>query len=87
MTVSLGAHLWGIQVTNAIAPARYFLSPSFNYVIVKIVPAMQLAAHKKFSTLYGWSYCLNSKFFRLDGLLLFRLIMGLRCACYELRCN
>ena len=51
-------------------------SPPFHLVIVKIVPAMQLAAHDKCGTLYGRSYGLKSKFFRLDGLLLFRIIMA-----------
>ena len=44
----------------------------------KIVPVGQLAAHAKSSTLYGQSYGRTSKFFRLDGLLLFCIIMGLR---------
>ena len=38
------------------------------------VPAVQLTTHVKSSTLYGRT----SKFFRLDGLLLFCIIMGLR---------
>ena len=46
------------------------------------VPAVQLATHVKSSTLYGRmvvrSYGRTSKFFRLDGLLLFYIIMGLR---------
>ena len=37
------------------------------------VPAVQLTTHVKSSTLYGRT----SKFFRLDGLLLFCIIMGL----------
>ena len=49
-------------------------------VIAKIVSAMQFAAHAKRNTLYGRSYGSKSKFFRLDGLLLFPIIMGLRCA-------
>lgn len=49
-----------------------------------IVPAMQLAAHAKGSTLYGRSYGHKSKFFWLDGLLLFLIIMGLGCARCEL---
>ena len=48
------------------------------------MPAVQLATHVKSSTLYGRtvvrSYGLTSKFFRLDGLLLFCIIMGLRSA-------
>ena len=39
--------------------------------MAKIVPAMQLVVHAKSSTMYGWSYSLKSKFFRLDKLLLF----------------
>ena len=50
-------------------------SPSpFHYVMAKIVPLVQLAAHAKSSTLYGRT----TKFFRLDGLLLFRIVMELR---------
>ena len=56
------------------------------------VPAVQLTTHVKSSTLYGRtvvrsygrtvvrSYGRTSKFFRLDGLLLFCIIMGLRSA-------
>ena len=52
-------------------------SPSpFHYVMAKIVPVVQLAAHAKSSTLYGRT----TKFFRLDGLLLFCTVMGLRSA-------
>ena len=40
------------------------------------VPAVQLTTHVKSSTLYGRT----PKFFRLDGLLLFCIIMGLRSA-------
>ena len=51
------------------------LSPSpFHYVMAKIVPVVQLAAHAKSSTLYDRT----TKFFRLDGILLFRIVMGLR---------
>ena len=46
----------------------------------KIEPVVQLAAHAKSSTLYGRSYGRTSRFFRLDGLLLFCIIMGLRSA-------
>ena len=46
----------------------------FHYVMAKIVPVVQLAAHAKSSTLYGRT----TKFFRLDGLRLFCIIMGLR---------
>ena len=42
------------------------------------MPVVQLAAHAKSSTLYGRSYGRTFKFFRLDGLLLFCIIMGLR---------
>ena len=44
--------------------------------MAKIVPVEQLATHDKSSTLYGRSYGRTSKFFWLDGLLLFRIIMG-----------
>ena len=48
-------------------------SPSpFHYVMAKTVPVVQLAAHAKSSTLYGRT----TKFFRLDELLLFRIVMG-----------
>ena len=60
---------------------------SFHCVMAKIVPVVQLAAHAKSSTLYGRSYGRTSKFFRLDGLLLFRIIMGLRCARFAKICN
>ena len=46
----------------------------------KIVPVEQLAAYAKRSTLYGRSYGRRSKFFRLDGLLRFCIIMRLRYA-------
>ena len=61
----------------------------FHYVMAKIVPVVQLAAHAKSSTLYGRtvvrsygrtvvrSYGRTTKFFRLDGLLLFRMVMVL----------
>ena len=62
----------------------YLPSPSpFHYVMAKIVPVVQFAAHTKSSTLYGRQYGLKSKFFRLDAIL-FRIIMGLCC---ELRYN
>ena len=61
-------------------------SPSpFHYVMAKIVPAVQLAAHAKSNTLYSRSYGRTSKFFRLDGLLLCRIIMGLCFVRCELR--
>ena len=44
------------------------------------MPVLQLAAHAKRSTLYGQSYGRTSKIFRLDGSLLFFIIMGLRSA-------
>ena len=59
-------------------------SPS-HYVMAKIVPVVQLAAHAKSSTLYSRLHGRTSKFFRLDGLLLFRIIMGLCFARCELR--
>ena len=52
-------------------------------VMAKIVSAMQFAAHAKRNTLYGRSYGGKSKFFRLDGLLLFPIIMGLPASCAE----
>ena len=63
--------------------ARALPSPSpFHYLVAKIVPVVQLAAHAKSSTLYGRtvvrSYGRTTKFFRLDGLLLFCIVMGLR---------
>ena len=70
-------------------PSRACALPSptsFYYVMYTIVPAMQLAAHAKGSTLYGRSYGHKSKFFWLDGLL-FLIIMGLGCARCELRHN
>ena len=42
--------------------------------------AVELTTHAKSSVLYGRSYGHKSKFFRLDGLLLFCIIMGLRSA-------
>ena len=56
-------------------------SPSpFHYVMAKIVSAMQLAAHTKSSSLYGRSYGRSygrkSKYFRLDGSLLFPIIFN-----------
>ena len=41
------------------------------------MPVVQLAVYAKSSTLYGWLYGHTSKFFQLDGLLLFCIIMGL----------
>ena len=64
--------------------ASPFPSP-FHYVVVKIVPTVHLAAHAKSSTLYRCPYGHKSKLFRLDGLLLFCITMGLRCVCCELR--
>ena len=55
--------------------------------MAKVVPIVQLAPHAKRNTLYGRSYGRTSKFFRLDGLLLFRIITGLRFARCELRYN
>ena len=45
-----------------------------------MVPAIQLAAHARNSTFYSWSHGSKSKVFQLDELLLFPIIMGLRCA-------
>ena len=59
----------------------------FHYVMAKIVPVLQLVAHVESCTLDGRSYRFKSKFFRLDGLLLFRIIMGRRCALCELCYN
>ena len=42
------------------------------------MPVVRLAAHAKSSTLYSRSYGRRSEFVRLDGLLLFCIIMGLR---------
>ena len=56
--------------------------------MTKIVPAMRLAVHAKRSTLYGRSNGRKCKFFLLNGLQLFRMIMRLccaRCAPCELR--
>ena len=61
-------------------------SPSpFHHVMVKIVPAMRLAVHAKRSTLYGRSNGRKCKFFLLNGLQLFRMIMRLCCVRCELR--
>ena len=46
---------------------------------------VQLAAHAKSSTLYGRSYGRTFKFFRLDELLLFCIIMGLRSASFAIK--
>ena len=52
-------------------------SPSpFHYIMTKKVLPMQLGAHAKSSTSYGRPYGVKSKFLRLDGLLLFCIIMG-----------
>ena len=57
-------------------------SPSpFHFIMAKIVPAVQLAAHAKSSTLHGQSYGLKSKFFRFDGLILFPMIMAITSKC------
>ena len=62
-------------------------SSLFHYVMAKIVPTEQLAVHAKSSILYGHPYGHRSKSFRRDGLLLCRIIMGLRCAHCQLRSN
>ena len=58
--------------------------PSITYIMTKIVPVVQLAAHAKSSTLYSRtvvrSYGRTTKLFRLDGLLLFCIVMRLRSA-------
>ena len=38
---------------NFIVTLRITFSPPFHYVMAKIVPVVQLAAHAKSSTLYG----------------------------------
>ena len=49
--------------------------------MAKIVPVVQLAAHAKSSTLYGRTVVRSyNQIFRLDGLLLFCIVMGLRSA-------
>ena len=57
--------------------------------MAKIMPVVQLAAHAKSSTLFGRtvirSYGRTTKFFCLDGLLLFRIVMGLRSASSAIR--
>ena len=58
---------------------RAYALPSplpFHYLMAKIVPVIQLAANAKSSTLYGRT----TKFFRLDGLLPFCIVMGPRSA-------
>ena len=57
-------------------------SPSpFHYVVAKIVPVVQLAAHAKSSTLYGRTVVRSyNQIFQLDGLLLFCIVMGLSSA-------
>ena len=51
---------------NAHNRACALLSPSpFHNVMAKIVPAMQLTAHAKSSTLCGGPYSVKSNFFRL----------------------
>ena len=59
-------------------------SPSpFHFIRAKIVPAVQLAVHAKSSTLHGQSCGLKSKFFRLDGLILFPMIMAITSKCVK----
>ena len=60
-------------------------SSAFHYVMAEIVLAVQLVTHAKSSIWYGCPYGNKSNFFRLDGLLLFRIITGLRCARCEHR--
>ena len=61
---------------HLISPAYYLLPRSLAPpLMAEIEPVVQLVAHAKSSTLYGRSYGHTSKFFRLDGLLLFRTIL------------
>ena len=61
------------------------LSPSpCHYAMAKLVPTVQLATHVYSKTLYSWLYGVKSKFFWLDGLILFHIIMGQCCTCCEL---
>ena len=55
-------------------------SPSpFYYVMAKVVPVVQLATHAKSSTSYGRAVVRSyNQIFWPDGLLLFRIVMGLR---------
>ena len=69
------------------ASNRACTSPFFSRPSIKIVLTVHLAAHAKRSTLCGRPYGHKSNFFRLDGLLLFGIITGLRCARCELRYN
>ena len=60
-------------------------SPSlFHCAMAKIMPAMQLAVHAESGTFYGSPYSVKSNFFRLYGLLLFCITMGLGCRRCEL---
>ena len=52
--------------------------------MAKIMPAMQLAVHAESGTFYGSPYSVKSNFFRLYGLLLFCITMGLGCRRCEL---
>ena len=54
---------------------------------VVTVPTVQLTMHVKSSTLYGRLYDCTSKFFWLDGLLLFCIIMGLCSASSTITIN
>ena len=78
----LDAYWWGIQVPHAIAPAHYLLPHSSNSVIAQS-DRNAVAAHVKSNSLYSRSFGRNSKFFRLNGLLLFHIFMGLRFASYK----
>ena len=64
------AHTNGVSKLRTHNRACALPSPSpFPYLMAKIIPVVQLAAHAKSSTLYGRSYGHKSKCFRLDGLL------------------
>ena len=60
-------------------------SSPFHYVIAKILPAVQLTTHARSNIFNGRPQGHTSKVFRLLGLLLFRIIVGLRCVRCELR--
>ena len=70
---------------NSYKNVLIILKRFFHYVMAEIVPAVQLVTHAKSSTWYGCPYGHKSKFFRLDGLLLFRVLMGLRCSRCKLK--
>ena len=61
------AHTNRVSKLRAQLRLRITSSLAHHYVMAKIVPVMQLAAHAKSSTLYGGSCGLKSKFFGLMG--------------------